>query len=770
MASLVLGAVGTALGGPIGGFIGSTVGSFIDQALFAPKVEGPRLKDLSVTSSTYGTPIPLIYGAKNRLAGNLIWSTGLVEHVSKKKGGKGGPTVKEYSYSTSVAILLGDGECTMVRRIWANSKKIFDLDEATVAPAAPTPLVGMVATRASGTHAVFDTIRFYQGNGTQQIDPTIEAEEGVGNTPAYRHSAYVVIKDLQLADFGNVLPNLEFEVEGHPSSLVADWIRDIATRSGLATGDITVSQINDTGRGFVIAREVTGFGALEPLGLAYNFDLAEQGGQVRCVRRGGSIKATIPADDMGAAAGGAPAQEPMRIETQQAMAMPREAAVSYADPALDYQVNAQRAARQLGAASNNVSRELPVVLDATEARRLADTLLWDAWAARRLARFPVSDRWHRLQAGDVVGLPMAETVMPFAIARATRGANGVIEIEARNADPEAYRSNAAGAPGTLPANPLKLPGPTRLVLMDMPIVRESDDDSGFYWAVTAANAGWRGATIMRSSDGGTTYSEMSGVAVRAPIGDVAVALPSGPADYWDRGNPVTVVLDNADDELESVTESAVLNGANAAWLGPANGQGGEVFQFATATLVAPKTYELSDRLRGRLGTDHAIGTHGANEVFVLLEPETLGRSDFGAGDWNAERQYKPVSVLTSEADTAVQDFTGTGEGRRPLSPVHVTGRRDGSNNLTITCHRRSRIAGAGLFGGDPPLAEESERYELDVIVAGSAVRTIATTAPTFPYSAAEQTADGITPGNPVTVDACQISGIRGRGHPRRAVV
>src|SRR5690554_3413733 len=141
MASLALGFIGNALGGPIGGFIGATVGGLIDNMLFAgsQKVEGPRLTDLSVTASTYGAPIPLIYGPKNRLAGNVIWSTGLIETKHKEKsGGKGGgPSVTQvtYTYHVSLAIAFAEGPVDgVVKRIWANSKLIFNLDDATQAP------------------------------------------------------------------------------------------------------------------------------------------------------------------------------------------------------------------------------------------------------------------------------------------------------------------------------------------------------------------------------------------------------------------------------------------------------------------------------------------------------------------------------------------------------------------------------------------------------------------------------------------------------------
>ena len=63
MATLVLSSVGTALGGPVGAAIGSLIGHSIDQQLFGggPK-QGPRLGDLSVQTSSYGTAIPRIYG------------------------------------------------------------------------------------------------------------------------------------------------------------------------------------------------------------------------------------------------------------------------------------------------------------------------------------------------------------------------------------------------------------------------------------------------------------------------------------------------------------------------------------------------------------------------------------------------------------------------------------------------------------------------------------------------------------------------------------
>jgi hypothetical protein len=56
------------------------------------------------------------------------------------------------------------------------------------------------------------SIRVYTGDTTQDRDPTIVANEGLPFTPAYRGTAYIVFEAMQLANYGNRIPNLEFEI------------------------------------------------------------------------------------------------------------------------------------------------------------------------------------------------------------------------------------------------------------------------------------------------------------------------------------------------------------------------------------------------------------------------------------------------------------------------------------------------------------------------------------------------------------------------------
>jgi len=217
MASLVLGIAGTAIGGAIGGsvsflgasisaaqiggFIGATIGQQIDSALFSSsrtiQHEGPRLSDLNITASSEGAPIPRLYG-RVRVGGELIWASQFKETVTTTtessggggKGGGGGGTkttveTTTYSYSMSFAVGLCEGPVTRLGRVWADGKPL-DLSKYTT--------------------------RFYAGSEVQAPDPLLTHIEGADNMPGFRGLSYVVFDDLPLAEFGNRIPQLQFEV------------------------------------------------------------------------------------------------------------------------------------------------------------------------------------------------------------------------------------------------------------------------------------------------------------------------------------------------------------------------------------------------------------------------------------------------------------------------------------------------------------------------------------------------------------------------------
>lgn len=747
-----LGAVGSMLGGPLGGFIGSTLGSFIDNQLFPTKQEGPRLEDLRVTTSTYGKAIPRLYGPECREAPNIIWSTGLIETKKKtKQGGKGGPTVEvtEYTYSTSIAFALSGRRIAGVQKIWANGKVIFD--QSGTGLEAVTDL-------GDGKQAVFQTLRVYPGDFAQMPDPTIEAFKGVGNTPAYRGTAYAVIENWQLADYGNRIPNIEIWVAADEQIRVGEIVQDIVTACGIDPLLISVRPGPEC-RGFIIGNASSGIGALQPLAMAFDFDVAEVAGGLRIINRGHGPAASIESFLLGGRVPTSPPPSVLSYSRDPETQLPRESAFTFMDPDRDFQVNTQNAVRAAGSADNNLSASVPIVLTVDYARQRADRLLWEAWSSRKTARANTDDRLIGLEPGRLYCFQTAAGLEPLRLVRRTRGADGVIELELKRDRSEVYESTARGTAAPTPPNELKLPGETEWALLDAPLLRDDDDDTGFYAIVVGPSPGWRGADLRRSVDG-VTFEEVEPMGVEANIG-TAGALAATQAETWDEVSVLTVTLLDPTQALESLEEEAVLRGNNALWLGPSTGQGGEVLQFRDAVETSPGVWELTGLLRGRLGTEFAMA-HAAGHMAVLLEPEALYRPDYGPGDWDRERAYKAVSLLQDENLVDDRPFTNTGESKRPLSPVHIQPVLDGSD-IDLTWIRRSRLRSPGLGYGPVPLGEDVEAYEVDVLDGLVVVRTITTSVPSVTYAAADIAADGFVSGDTVTFAVYQLSGVRGRG-------
>lgn len=117
MATLVFGTLGSLVGGPVGGALGALLGREVDRRIAGtPLHEGPRLKELAVSGSSYGQPIARQFGAM-RAAGTIIWATDLAETGETAGGGKGQPKTTRYSYAVSLAVALSSRPILGVRRI-----------------------------------------------------------------------------------------------------------------------------------------------------------------------------------------------------------------------------------------------------------------------------------------------------------------------------------------------------------------------------------------------------------------------------------------------------------------------------------------------------------------------------------------------------------------------------------------------------------------------------------------------------------------------------
>lgn len=228
MATIVLQAAGAFLGGifgPIGSAIGSAAGAMagyaIDQTLLQGhrRIEGPRLGAPKPFLAEEGQPIPRVYGTM-RIGGNLIWATRFHETKTvERQGAKAGPkvTTTTYAYSGNFAFALCEGPIAGVRRIWADGREL-DLEGIN--------------------------LRIYTGSEDQQADPLIDAKL-VHGTPTYRGTAYAVFDHFALGDFGNRIPQFQFEVL-RPVGELHRHIRSVALLPGATEYGLDPEQVTFT--------------------------------------------------------------------------------------------------------------------------------------------------------------------------------------------------------------------------------------------------------------------------------------------------------------------------------------------------------------------------------------------------------------------------------------------------------------------------------------------------------------------------------------------
>lgn len=225
MATLILQAAGAFLGGFLGttgaavlGAAGSMAGYLIDRALINSTLhrQGPRLDAMRPFTGEEGAAMARVWGAA-RVSGTLIWATRFEEAShTEREGFKGGARTTTYSYFANAAFGLCEGEIAGIRRIWADGREV-DLSEVE--------------------------IRIFRGGELQMPDTLIEAKQGEGNSPAYRGTAYAVLERFPIGDYGNRIPQLQFEVlrpiGGFGDRLKAVALIPGATMHGLATDRVT---------------------------------------------------------------------------------------------------------------------------------------------------------------------------------------------------------------------------------------------------------------------------------------------------------------------------------------------------------------------------------------------------------------------------------------------------------------------------------------------------------------------------------------------------
>lgn len=545
-------------------------------------------------------------------------------------------------------------------------------------------------------------------------------------------------------------------------------LEDVCTALALRCPPLTAATLDFSSLAGIQVRGFAAVGsvrqALEQLASAYYFGFVVSD-KLYSRLRGGSSAATLPYADLGAGADGA-SDEPLELERGNDNEVPRKVALTYVNINSDHEHSTVTGDRGAGPEGSQETAELSLVLTPAEAQEIAD-----AWAAdRRVAattfKPAVTDYYAALEPTDVITLTDSDGSTYRARIVAEDYQQGVKTLECVLDDASVLTQPGLASDYLTPTISIPLTSDTTLRLMDLPLLRDADNDPGYYFAVARATSGgaWPGASVVESASGAPPWTSVATVTAEAVMGTATTALADWTGgSVMDHRNSVTISINGT---AASFTDDQVLAGAARAWL-----IGDEIVIARTASLVSAGVYTLSNLMRARQGTEWATGSHVIGERVVALDQALLRRGSREAGQLDVAYTFVAPTFGRAISSAATQIFTDTGESLRPLSPADVEIDRDGSNNATITVRRRTRLSHRFLREGiDTPLGEADESYSVDAYEDGTYTTVAATftfTGASGSFTAAAQTTAGLTPGNTLYLAVHQLSAVVGRGHEKR---
>lgn len=732
MAGVALGVMGAAIGSEFGmAGVGWMIGSALGNALFPTDSGKPKLRDLKIQSSSFGVMLPIAYGNGVRLAGNLIWAG---TPQKKTDSGKGGGTGSGNEYDViSLAFAVCQGEIAGFRRIWIDGTLYYDVGETSTpdqvrtqnlkgwspsgaAPSttaagygtgAPPPSIfgggtgSLVSTPASppattsppggGHYTIFGSgpnalvnstavtplssgsFAFYYGTATQTPDGTMQGVIG-SNCPSYRDTAYVVIQNFSLKNYGNAIPNFEFEVATYKSN-VSDAVTDICNRAGLSSSQYDVSQLTSNPAaidGYLLSGVAPARSALEPLAQTYFFDAVESDTGVKFVQRGGNSGVTFIDGDTGAE------YETKHGETVDNVVitrvseteLPREVNVKFYDPG-DYLHQSHRYSRRLAVHSQQkINQELPMALSNSHAQWVADQLLYTAWLSRTSFQWATGPNYMWLEPTDVVTLQKGNESYLVRIIKKDEEQKGKTNWQGVLEDPACYSVDPNTAkmptPISISSSPSTDPGPMNSPLIFEPPLSVTGNTPELWVVTSGSQPDWGGCQVYTSYDN-SNWLYAGAQQGNQPMGTLTAALASGSDP--DSVNTLSVSLTESLGTLSSVTQSIADAFRNLAYVD------GEIISWETATLTSTNNYNVTYLRRGVYGSQnrsHASGSVFAslNDPFrITINPGDIGKTVYLRFVPINNRSFATSSVSSQTSYSYV--FTGVNTQVNPVTNLTI---------------------------------------------------------------------------------------------------
>lgn len=337
----------------------------------------------------------------------------------------------------------------------------------------------------------FDSIVIYNGDETQEPDATMEAAMGVGNVPSYRGLCYVVINNLQLADFGNTVPQFTVEVikDGQVTytttpfanqtpaavpGLISDSSGAIIGFTGTAISPVSVAGLGTTAQttsdlsitpptlnqiiqdviaeggldptkfevamsvnpnsiiqGYVLTQPTNARQILQDLQKIYQFDGNASGYAVKFMEQNQRARLILRWEDLGAHEENEDMPPSLEMTRASDLDLPRRINLKYQEPARNYSMNTVWAERQTTDVLTTEDVDMTIALDRQTAKTLVEQMLVLRMMKRNHYKVRLPRKYIILEPGDVVLIPDKGYVNEWSALRCVQvdiGANQLIEV------------------------------------------------------------------------------------------------------------------------------------------------------------------------------------------------------------------------------------------------------------------------------------------------------------------------------------------------------
>jgi GTA TIM-barrel-like domain/Putative phage tail protein len=485
------------------------------------------------------------------------------------------------------------------------------------------------------------------------------------------------------------------------SSHLSAVLRDLCNKAGIKNEQVNAQDIHHDFQGMCINQQFSIKQAIELLQNCYNFDVTEINQQLTFTDKTKHNITKIAEHELlpQTTHGTVQLCTMNHLHENQLFS---QINVNFIDSSNQYKIGNQHFQKHSAHHINANTLDLPIVLNPSEAKNLAEVALYKQYSHRVIYNFSLPGKFIFLTPGDLLELTFHDQKHLINIIDIQIVENLELKIFAHADNLNLYsKTNQA-----LPKIEIAIPQPSssKLLVLDLPALSKdtSFHDSYVWLACAPEGKNWHGCTIFGSFAENSGYEEIAQINNPATIGTALTPLKNKNPCFFD--NESKIIVNLLSGQLYSITQEDLLQGGNLALIGT------ELIHFKNARLINHYQYELSGFIRGRQGTESSTALHHANEDFILID--NLQKLELPIAYQGRKFYMKALSAGQTNSSVTPLEFTYQANRLRPLSPVHV---KFSAPIDKLNWIRRTRINGEMKDNIDVPLVEEQESYLVEFL-------------------------------------------------------